>query len=58
VQWQRSRSSVDSLLEDERHAAGSAAASVSSSLADPGPLRQASGMHRADVVLCSKLSPA
>lgn len=42
VQRQRSRRSVDSLLELDRHAAGSAAASVTSSLAEPGPLRQPS----------------
>jgi hypothetical protein len=53
-QQQRNRRSVDSLLIEDRHAGGSAAASVSSSLAEPGPLRQASGMRCAApaVVMC------
>jgi hypothetical protein len=54
VQRQRSRHSVDSLLDNDRHAA----VSVSSSLAEPGPLRQASGTPCAAVVLCSASSAA
>jgi hypothetical protein len=59
-QQQRNRHSVDSLLGEDRRAGGSTAASVSSSLAEPGPLRQASGMRCAasavGMCTCSILS--
>lgn len=46
MQRSRSRRSVDSLLDEDKLANCSAAVSVSSSLAGPGPLRQAPGVQR------------